>query len=185
LSHSKSHLNILPLARLAALAVFLACLAAPAFAQDVKTNYMPGTDFAKYKTYRWGAVEGPGQPNQILDAEIKQAVDQQLAAKGFTKTDSPQADLTVVYQTAVDRERQWNGYSTGGWRFGGGMSTATSTPISVGTIVLDFYDPAAKQLVWQGRATKTIDPKADQEKTQKNLNKAMQKLLKNFPPKTK
>ena len=27
-------------------------------AQDVKTNYVPGTDFSKYKTYKWVAIEG-------------------------------------------------------------------------------------------------------------------------------
>jgi len=51
--------------------------------------------------------------------------------------------------------------------------------------VLDIYDPAAKQLVWTGRATKTLDPSKSQEKNQKNLDKAMAKLLKNFPPKAK
>ncbi len=54
--------------------------------QDVRTNYMPRTNFAKYKTYRWVAIEGGAPPNQIVDAEIKQAVDSQLASKGMTKT---------------------------------------------------------------------------------------------------
>lgn len=168
-------------------AIFLlvAFFAVPSFSQDIKTNYMPGTDFAKYKTYRWGNVQGAAHPNQIVDAEIKSAVDKQLAAKGLVKTDADSADLTIAYQTAVNQERQWNGFGTGGWRFGGGMATATSTPISVGTIVLDFYDPAAKQLVWEGRATKAIDSSGSQEKTQKNLDKTMQKLLKNYPPKQK
>jgi hypothetical protein len=46
-----------------------------------------------------------------------------------------------------------------------------------------MYDPSTKQLVWTGRATKSLDPGSSQEKKQKNLDKAMQKLLKNFPPK--
>ena len=37
-------------------------------AQDARTNYMPGTDFAKYKSYRWGAIEGGSHPNRIVDA---------------------------------------------------------------------------------------------------------------------
>ncbi len=161
-----------------------ACFATTASAQDVRTNYMPGTDFTKFKTYHWQAIEGGSHPNQIVDAEIKSAVDSQLAAKGFTKTDSDTADLTVTYQVAVDKEHQWNSYRTGGVRWGG-MATTTSQPISVGTIVVDFYDPSAKQLVWQGQATKTLDPQSSQEKNQKNLDKAMKKLLKNFPPKAK
>jgi len=73
----------------------------------------------------------------------------------------------------------------GGLRWGGGMATAQSSTISIGTLVLDMYDPSTKQLVWTGRATKTLDPNANQEKKQKNLDKAMQKLLKNYPPKIK
>jgi hypothetical protein len=46
-----------------------------------------------------------------------------------------------------------------------------------------MYDPAAKKLVWQGRATKTLDPGAKEDKRQKDLDKATEKLLKNFPPK--
>ena len=40
-----------------------------------------------------------------------------------------------------------------------------------------------KQLVWTGTATKTLNPSSNQEKNQKNLNKAMAKLLKAYPPK--
>lgn len=151
--------------------------------QDVTTNSMPGTDFSKYHTYKWVVIEGATYPNQIVDQEIKQSIDSQMAAKGFTKTDSENADLDLGYQTAINQERQWNAWGTGRG-FGGGMGTATSSTISTGTLVLDMYDPASKQLVWQGRATKTLDPSNNQEKNQKNLNKAMAKLMKNFPPKS-
>jgi len=153
-------------------------------AQDVRYNFMPGTDFSKYHTYRWVAIEGGAHPNQIMDAQIKQAVDSQLASKGLTKTDSDKADLYIGYQIAVDQEKQWNGYGMGGGLRWGGMASATSSTINVGTLVLDMYDPSAKHLVWTGNATKTIDPSSNQEKNQKNLNKAMAKLLKNYPPKS-
>jgi len=153
-------------------------------AQDVKYNFMPGTDFSKYHTYKWVSIEGGAHPNQIVDAQIKQSVDSQLASKGLTKTDNDKADLYVGYQIAVDQEKQWNAYGMGGGlRWGGGMATASSSTINVGTLVLDMYDPSTKQLVWTGNATKTIDPSSNQEKNQKSLDKAMQKLLKNYPPK--
>jgi len=152
--------------------------------QDVRTNAMPGTDFSKYHTYKWVAIQGASHPNQIVDAEIKQSVDAQLAAKGLTKTDSDKVDLYVGYQTAVDQQKQWNGYGEGGgWRWGGGMATATSSTINVGTLVVDLYDPSSKQLVWSGTATKTIDPSSNQKKNENNLNKAMAKLFKSYPPK--
>jgi len=153
------------------------------FAQEVSSNAMPGTDFSKYHTYKWVTIAGATPPNQIVDAQIKSSADAQLATKGLTKTEGEKADLYVGYQVSIDQEKQWNAYNTGGYRWGGGMATATSSNISVGTLVLDMYDPSTKQLVWSGRATKTLDPGNNQEKKQKNLNKAMEKLLKNFPPK--
>jgi len=150
-------------------------------AQDVTVNSMPGTNFAKYHTYKWVSIEGGAHPNQIVDAEIKQSIDAQLAAKGLTKTDDDKADLYVAYQVAVQQQKQWNAWGMGRG-FGGGMGQATSSTIDNGTLVLDMYDPTSKQLVWQGRATKTLDPSSNQEKNEKNLNKAMAKLLKKFPP---
>jgi Domain of unknown function (DUF4136) len=160
----------------------LACSVTPA--QDVTTNSMPGTDFTKYHTYKWVPIEGAVQPNQIVDAQIKQSIDSQLAAKGLTKTDGDKADLFIGYQISIDQEKQWNAYGMGGGpRWGGGMATAQQSTISTGTLVLDMYDPTTKQLVWTGRVSKTLDPSANQGKKQKNLDKSMQKLLKNFPPK--
>jgi hypothetical protein len=43
-----------------------------------------------------------------------------------------------------------------------------------------MYDAAAKQLVWQGVASKAIDPRAKPDKRQKNIDKAAVKLLKNY-----
>jgi len=121
-----------------------------------------------------------------MDAEIKQAVDAQLSANGLTKTDSDKADLHVGYQIAADQEKQWNAYGMGGGiRWGGGMATATQSTINVGTLVRDMYDPSTKQLVWTGKAPRAIDPSSNRQKNQKHLNKAMEKLLKNYPPKQK
>jgi len=75
----------------------LACIATAG--QDVKYNFMPETD-----TYKWLSIEGASHPNQIMDAEIKQAVDSQLASKSMTTTDSEKADLYVGNQIAVDQE---------------------------------------------------------------------------------
>lgn len=168
-------------ARLLFLVGFTLLACAAVSAQDVRYNFMPGTDFAKYHTYKWVPIEGGSHPNQIADAQIKSSVDSQLAAKGLTKTDGDKADLLVGYQVSVDKEKQWNAYSMGGARFGG-MASATSSTISNGSLVLDMYDPSSKQLVWTGTATKTLDPSSNQEKNQKNLDKAMAKLLKNYPP---
>lgn len=168
------------------IAMLMFFVSAVALAQDVHYNFMPGTDFSKFHTYKWVTISGSEQLNQIQTAELQQAVDAQLSAKGFTKTEGDTADLYVGYQVAVNDEKQWNAYGMGGgWGWGGGMATATSSTIAVGTLGLDFYDPASKKLVWRGEATKALNPSSNQEKNQKHLDKAVEKLLKDFPPKTK
>jgi hypothetical protein len=170
---------------------FVLGLGGPVAAQDVKYNALPDTDFSKFKTYKWVPIEGGTKLDSITDSQIKTAVDKQLAAKGLTKTDDDKADLYIGYQAAIGQERQWNTYNMGGgWgygpRWGGGMGTATSSTINVGTLGLDMYDTSAKQLVWRGLVSKTLDDKATPEKREKNLDKAMDKLLKkNFPPPVK
>ena len=167
-------------------AFVMLCGAAMVLAQDVSYNAMPGVDFAKFKTYKWVNVEGAVQPDQITDQQIKQAVDAEFAKKGLTKATGDKADLYVGYQLAIDQEKQWNAYGGGaGWRMGGGMGTATSSTIAVGTLGLDIYDPVAKQLVWRGSATKTIDSKITPQKREENITKGAEKLLKNFPPPVK
>jgi uncharacterized protein DUF4136 len=156
-----------------------------ALAQDVTYNSAPGTDFSKFKTYKWVKIEGAEYPDQILDQQIKQSIDSQLAAKGFSKSDNDTADLYVGYQVSITQEKQWNTYGGGGWRVGGGMGTATTTTIQIGTLGFDVYDQAGKQLVWRGSATKTLNPPKDPDKRQKNLDKAVAKLLKDFPPQPK
>jgi len=65
------------------------------------------------------------------------------------------------------------------------MTTTTSSTIKVGTLVLDIYDAQAKKLVWRVDATKTLNLSKDPQKNQQRLQKAMAKLLKNYPPPVK
>src|SRR5947207_9205067 len=92
-------------------ATLLLCVSAAA--QEIRYNFLPGTDFAKYKTYKWARVPNAQYPNQILDGQIIQALDTQLGLKGLSKSSGDDADLVVTYQAAVDTEKQWNSYSTG------------------------------------------------------------------------
>lgn len=180
---------------MAAAVLLLWCV--PASAQDVKYNFVAGTEFSKYKTYKWVRVPNAKYPNEIVDGQIMQSIDAQLLLKGLSKTEGDNPDLYVCYQAAVSQEQQWNSYSTGGggWGYGrwggwggmGGMETTTTTSstINIGTINLDMYDVAAKNQIWRGSATKTLGSGKDPQKVQKNLDKAMAKLLKNYPPPVK
>ncbi len=174
--------------------VMMLLLATGVFAQKVRYNFLPGTDFSRFKTYKWVRVEKGSYPNDILDEQIRRSIDAELAQKGLTKQDSGIPDLAVVYQVAINKETEWSSFSTGGdyWGWGGwggwgGMSStygSTST-IHIGTLNLDMYDIATKRQIWRGEATKTLDPPKDPAKLQSRIDKAMKKMLKNYPPPVK
>ncbi len=165
-------------------AFFLVMLGA-AFAQLVKTDFDHQANFSEYKTYSWQEIK---PPNSLWDARIKNAVDAQLAAKGWTQVDSG-GDVAVVAiktsQTQRTLQTFYDGFGGGwGWRrFGGGGfgdSTTTEQDYKVGTLVVDLYDAKTKQLIWRGSAQDTLSDKA--EKNEKNLNKGVAKMFKKFPP---
>jgi hypothetical protein len=162
-------------------------------AQDVRYNFDSKADFSKFKTYKWVDIKGADKPNPLVQKQITDTIEAELAKKGLTKTDSDTADLLIGYQTAVGTEKQFSSYNTGwgygpgwggGWYGGGGMTTTTgsTSTIYVGQLDLDMYSSAGKDLVWRATASKTLDPKAKPDKQQKNLTKAVEKLLKNYPP---
>jgi uncharacterized protein DUF4136 len=183
-------LNLLPILLLLASASQIA-------AQDVRYNFDKQAAFATFKTYKWVTLKDAAKLNDLVDKQIKDTVDAELAKKGLTKSDADTADLYVGYQAAVTSEKQYTSYDTGwgygpgwgaGWYgygggYGGGMTTGTTSTIYVGQLALDMYQASAKRLVWRGMASKTLDQKAKPEKQQKNLTKAVAKMLKNYPPK--
>lgn len=164
--------------------------------QDVRYNFDKDTDFSKFKTYKWVAIKGATPVDDLTDKQLKEAMDTELALKGLTKVDGDNADLFAGYQTAIGTEKQFTSFDTGwgygpgwyggGWYGGGGgMTTGQTSTIYKGQLALDLYDSANHDLVWRGVASKTLDPKAKPEKRQKNLQKAVAKLMKNYPPKKK
>ena len=182
--------------KLLSLATAFLLIASFASAQDVSYNYDQKADFTKFKTYKWVTIQGAEQPDELTAKMIVQAIETQLTAKGLKKVESGEADLLVGYQVAVTKEKEVTSFSTGygygpGWGgryyggYGGGVTSTTTATIFIGSLALDMYDAAAKTLAWRGLASKQIDTKASPEKRQKNLDKGMAKLLKNFPPKVK
>ncbi|HEY7500643.1 MAG TPA: DUF4136 domain-containing protein [Vicinamibacterales bacterium] len=163
----------------------LALLGTVAFAQNVTYDFDRGADFSKFKTYAW--VRGTNLNDELNHKRIMRAVDAQLASRGFAKSESAaNADVLVAYHATFDKNLQINGFSSGwgGYRFAGNRTgTATVEEIVVGTLAIDLVDAKSKTIVWRGMATKEVDVKANADKREKNINRAAEKLFKNYPPK--
>ena len=160
----------------------LALFGTTASAQTVSYDYDRGTDFSRLKTYSW--VPGTNLRDELNHKRIVAAVDAQLAAKGMTRVEAG-ADVLVAYHASFDRDLQinatssdWGGYRWSANRFG----SARVSEITTGTVIVDLVDAKSKTIIWRGTATKEVDTKADPEKRDRNVNRAAEKLFKNYPP---
>ena len=151
-----------------------------ALAQDVHTDYDHHANFERYHTYSWEKVQ---TSDPLWQSRVKEAVDQALQSKGWQKADSG-ADVALMAVGSTRNQQEYNTFynGLGGWRWGGfGETTTTVDSYKIGTLVLDMYDSRNKQLIWRGAASDTLSNKPD--KDEKKLDKTVEKMLKNFPPK--
>jgi hypothetical protein len=155
-----------------------------AFAQHVRTEWDHSADFAAFHTYAWQASPDPakGAWNQT----IMDAIDKQLQAKGLTKVDSD-PDVAVVYSRSIQKDST-SGLS-GGYIIppnldtGGPGIPAIARSWEEGTLVVELDNPKTKQVVWRGSASKTLSD--NENKNVKNLDKAVAKLFRKYPPGSK
>jgi hypothetical protein len=86
----------------------LLMIASSAFGQDVRHNFDKDTDFSKFKTYKWVTLKDAPRVDALLDKQIRDAFDAQLATKGLSKVDGDDADLFVGYKVGMSSEKQFN-----------------------------------------------------------------------------
>ncbi|MGC4051418.1 MAG: DUF4136 domain-containing protein [Paludibaculum sp.] len=157
----------------------LVCLGFLASAQDVQYDYDRAANFSAYRTFQWTDAAAGRAGNQLMDQNIKRAIEAQLASKGLRPVESG-GDLLVSYQVGIEREKEFNGFAAGP-RWSGTGRVTTST-IENGKLGVVMVDAARNQVVWQGSAEKTLDIKRDPDKNFRNLEKTVAKLMKNYPP---
>ncbi len=158
-----------------------------AFAQDVKTDYNTTTDFSQYKTYRW--IKEPQTSNPLTRQRVIDDVDAALKARGLQLV-TDDADLSIAAHAATKEQQTldtfYDGFGGGwGWRWGGGFGSATTTTetYEIGTLVVDIFDSRTKEAIWRGTASKTLS--GNPQKNAASLNRAVEKMFKNFPPSAK
>jgi Domain of unknown function (DUF4136) len=167
-----------------------------ASAQKVQVGYDKSVDFSRYKSY---TVAEPGvQPTRpLLYASILGSVDHELKGKGLARTERD-GDLIVVPEggsefglnqaAGTPISPTYSGappaLNATMWTGATGYAPSVGAYVPEGSLRLDFVDRSANRVVWSG----TVKVKLDVEKKSKSLeliDKAVVKLLKDFPPPTK
>ena len=166
-----------------AIAFAVLLTASLAFAQKVNTDFDHTFDFSSVHTF---AVQFASPWNDPLQQQRAKAdIISTLTAKGWTQAPDPNsADVLVAISGAVNQQKSldtW--YSGGGWGWGPGMSQTNVNTVDVGTLQVDILSTHTKKLIFRGTATDQLSNKP--QKNTEKLDKALEKMFKDFPPKAK
>ena len=167
--------------KLLSIPLFVIALAAAVFADRVSVDYDHSENFKQLKTYSWSKVK---TANSLWDDRVKEAVDKELSAQGWTQVPSGgDVSLVAVEKTSVQQQYDTFYDGFGGFRrFGGGFGEETTTVdnYKVGTLVISMFNANSRQLIWRG--TSSSDLSGNPGKNTKKLDKDVQKMFKHFPP---
>lgn len=149
---------------------------------ELNTDYTPGTDFGKYRTFEFRKAAEPKNP--VAARSVTYAVGQALEAKGMREVEQG-GDVLIYGHFVRDEKMQFDtyGYTTVGW-YGWGYSPVVTTArvIPVGTLVLDLVDASTKKLVWRGVVKDEIDTELYPEEREKKAIAVAKQLFAGYPP---
>ncbi len=154
---------------------------------SVQYDYDTTADFGALKSYAWMKIPTSQELDDITIKRVKNAVDEQLALKGFViSEDDP--DFTIALHGKIQNKVDvvdW-GYSYGRYdryyRGYGGTRRIDTYEYEEGTLLIDFVDTDSGSLIWRGSGTGVLDPSASPEKREKRVKDAVIKILAKFPP---
>jgi hypothetical protein len=168
---------------------------------DVTHSTAPTASFAGLKTYAWASGSRPNliEPtanDAAIEARIRSAVERELAAKGYTKSDASKADFLVGYAGVTARGlkahtvNEYYGYK----RYRGSSALPASTPggsgrmdlyqshYTKGSLIVDVSERKTKNLLWRGVAKTTLLESPTPSQSQSRIDPAVRKILAGFPP---
>jgi len=159
-------------------------------------------DFTRFRTFAWmqkSKIEGTIPIDEpTANRRIKRAVEQELHYKGFRKASAEEADFLIGYQVALNSKLSANDVATN-YDFNnsktdpkliGTVQTDSSAreltyirTYEQGTLILNVADAKTKELVWWSSAKADVKVSDSADVRRKRINKAVNKMLKSFPPK--
>ncbi|WP_167854972.1 DUF4136 domain-containing protein [Mangrovimicrobium sediminis] len=183
---------------LLALLGLAACSNQPSYVIDHDT----GTDFSRYKTYRWyddihDSKEADYRQYNSSDRRVRTYVDRELAQKGFRESTTDTADFWVNYNISRQERMKIDNFSNypsagmhgavGVGTYGSGVSLGYSSGPAVreyqeGTVVLDIIDSHSAKIVWRGIAEGRLKQSLSIADKNRIASTVSREMLADFPP---
>jgi len=165
---------------------------------SVTSDYDKTVDFTQFKTYEYygWADESDKILNDLDKKRIEQAFEAEFDKRGMQLVESGGdlvATLFIVVQEKTEQRATttgtgaYGGYYGGyygygpGWGWGPSYSTTTVSTYdyNVGTLVVDVFDKANEQLIWESAGQGTIDD--NPQNRDKTIPKSVAKIMSAYP----
>src|SRR5690554_463345 len=151
----------------------------------VASDYDKEADFTKYKTF---AFYKPGidkaEINDLDKRRMLRAIESELLAKGFTKSESPDFLVSIFTKSREKVNIYQSGYYPYGYGWGwspyyyGNYNTVNTS--TEGVLYVDLIDASRKELVWQGVGTGYLSSSSN--KKEERIKEFVTSIMEKYPP---
>ena len=151
----------------------------------VASDYDKEVDFSKYKTF---AFYKPGidkaEINDLDKRRMLRAIESELLAKGFTKSESPDLLVSIFTKSREKVNIYQSGYYPYGYGWGwspyyyGNYNTVNTS--TEGVLYVDLIDASRKELVWQGVGTGYLSSSSN--KKEERIKEFVTSIMEKYPP---
>ncbi|MFD2725393.1 DUF4136 domain-containing protein [Hyunsoonleella rubra] len=166
----------------------------------VSTDYDKKADFSNFKTFAFFKTGiDKAEINDIDKRRILRAIQDELMAKGFTKSEDPDILISIftksnqrvdVYNNAWGAGAWgwggWGPWGWGGWGWGPGWGWGWNQPAvstrTEGVLFVDLINAKKKELIWQGMGKGFLASKP--EKKEERIREFVAKIMEQYPPGT-
>ncbi|MEZ4803634.1 MAG: DUF4136 domain-containing protein [Gelidibacter sp.] len=166
--------------------VMLFVLMASCSSVRVASDYDKNANFNQYKTFAFYKTGIDKAEISDLDKRrILRAIESELMAKGFTKSESPDMLVSIFTKSREKVNVYNNGFGPYGYGWGwspwywNNYNTSVSTSTE-GTLYIDLIDANKKELIWQGMGTGYLSQKMD--KKEERIQEFVSKIMEKYPP---
>lgn len=181
--------------------LFAVGLVGCATTSPVVSDYNPEQDFSQFTHYQWieetSERSGEGAVSPLVLSRVRDAIEADLSAKGFTLANaSDKADFLVAFTIGVENRVDTYNMSSS---FLGDDDDESSLVItswgesyyrekeivdtySEGSLAIDVFNAQTRSPVWHGYASKRLEPEDLQDDGGVSINTGVRAILATFPP---
>ncbi|WP_338731268.1 DUF4136 domain-containing protein [Mangrovimonas cancribranchiae] len=154
----------------------------------VVSDYDKNANFDTYKSFAfYKAGIDKAEINDLDKRRILRAIETELLAKGFTKSENPDLLVSIFTQS----REEINVYNNNGpYGYGWGWSpwywnnyNTTVSTSTEGILYIDLIDAERKELIWQGKGTGYLSE--NRESKIEIINEFVKEILAKYPPEIK